>query len=688
MYSLMGKIYFLFFFFWTWAFSQGLFDLPVDTERYFSPRNGSGRQSFLLDHRILDRSDIESWELLLIKPTEEGLKIIRKFKGEDYPDREVLWKGDYFIPTKNGRRWVSKTYDGLYFYTIKANTSEGEVLQSPFSSVVVDRNPPIIIAKSPSIFSPNGDGRLDLLPISLDISSYGKHDVIDLLITDSSDNLIKKHSLKGGDFKRSRHEVKWDGQGDDGKLVDSGEYFVQVKARDLANNFYQGKKQAFELVTRVDSIDLEASKNFFSYQSNDISFIINHSSPEGWQYEVLTVKNNQERVVLNHTNRRFANSLAISPTRRLPTGTYQSTLRAFYRSGNAPVSKEVSFAIYDHNKPFISLKRNVDLFVISSDPGVVNEIQFSQLIKSSVKTTSKGRIRVWKRNRTLGETLFEINFKQELPPQWTWKGELNPGKAFPDLENKLVYQVVSRDKSGETVTARTRPFTVLADPSQLTISPERDSISTSRGNYQDRLVFLISMSKLTRSRIQRGRLIISQDEETIITYPLTANTKKIIFKPKSLRNELGEGTYNYSYTLSLNAGETLRGEGLFYIDNTPITISANISVTQTPESLDEQDLNSLVVDINARKSSKFQPGDTLTLSIYNNQSTSASGGSSSTLIWNEVFTNRLPPVVEWNGKTRGRQTLTEGIYTFKMATKDRAGNKWNRKFSFEIRSRQ
>ena len=698
------------------GFSNSLLDLPNDPKFYFSTK--TSKKKFLLYHRILDRKDLKSWEILLLKPNKENFKIVRRFQGFGYPSKKVRWDGRQIIRTNNKNLKI-KSYEGLYYYTIKAKTSSGEVIQSPFIACVLDNTAPSIVVKSLGVFSPNNDGRLDELLLSLDINDYSKNDFFVLDIFDSKNNLIKTYNLKAEDFKKNQYQILWNGSKKDGSSSPEGKYFVQTRSRDLAGNVYQGPKHPVGLIRQTGKVEIKPSADFFNYEDKDnfIALNINRSSDEYWEYDVFTLKNKKNRILLTHTNKSLVNYLEIFSKRFSTAGDYIGQLQSFYRSGNSPLSKKANFLIsnkfkvvdvidvvvvdkvidkvvdkvVDKKDNVFIVSRDVDAFVVGGKNPVVNKINFSMSSSSPEQMSFTGNI-LSRKNGRLGKAIFTTNFNASLPRNWTWKGEVNANRQL--YTGEYVYELTSENKLKKKIKTFSSPFKVFTAPAKVSISANRDTLTLNNNKLIDDLILSIDMDNITRTRLKQGYLEISQNTKTIKTYPIKKNTKKIVFQPSSLSEKPQDGIYSYSYALDLNAGETVRGGEEFYIDIMPIFISAKISTTAKPISLNKKDVNKLIIKIKHKNSSPFKKGDLLTFSVYNlnlnNQNVSLSNirsqkkfFTSDELIWREQF-QELPKVIKWDGKAPNNPSLQQGVYAISLETKDQSANSWSSNIFFKI----
>lgn len=683
------KTILVFCFICSFAFSSSLLNFPTDPDRYFSTK--SGRKSFLLYHRILDRPDLASWEILLLKPNQETFKIIRRYEGTGSSKR-VRWDGLY-TTISNQQEVQVQAYEGIYYYTIRASNTSGEMIQSPFSAVVLDNTPPVAVISCPTVFSPNNDGRMDKLLISIKILSFSRHDAVSIEILDDKNKLVKTYTIEVDKFERNRYELYWDGTDENGEVLPSGNYFVQAVGKDYVGNEHKGKIYPVEVISKLDTVEIKPTAGFFVYENADgfIDFNVNRSSGKYWEYEVFTFRGKKNQTFFTHTNKQLTNYVKIFPKFLLPQGDYKGTAQSFYRSGNFPIAKEINFSLFHSNYFFVVVDSDVDAFIVGGKKETIKEINFFQSFGGAGKNFSTGKVRSWG-NGELGEAVFTIEFDGILPPQWTWRGEISLDQKL--YTGEYVYELNSKNELGEKTKHISDPFQVIASPSKASVVIDKDGISPNGDGLFEEMFFSLDADEITKARIRGGHLNIYEKNKKIASYVLDSNTQEMVFPSKELSETLSDGFYEYYYKLSLNANETLEGEGNFFVNKSPVYVSSRVIVTEKPVSLNEQDMNEIIIRINRRRSSKFKQGDQLTVSVYrlnlSNKDASLAAIRKQErsfeiddLVWEQRF-GKLPSVIKWDGKTKGELSLVPGVYAIVLKTIDVVANKWNKHTYFRI----
>ena len=78
---------------------------------------------------------------------------------------------------------------------------------------------------TPNPFSPNGDGRFDVVEFSYALAKIGTPQRVRLRVFDLRGRELQELTLQQ---KSGSHTVTWDGRGEDGQLVPPGLYLFQV----------------------------------------------------------------------------------------------------------------------------------------------------------------------------------------------------------------------------------------------------------------------------------------------------------------------------------------------------------------------------------------------------------------------------------------------------------------------------
>jgi outer membrane protein OmpA-like peptidoglycan-associated protein len=167
---------------------------------------------------------LENWEVLITDSS--GKKVIKTISGSGTLPAYIEWD----LLDSKGRQLD----DGNYNIQLSAMYSSGNNPVSFSKRLIVDSTAPELgISHSPDTFSPDGDGENDYLTLKIRASDNTGFDRWEIKIFNESGILFKKFSGTGA----VPQELKWDGTGSGGELVESAsDYEIQFSAVDLAGN--------------------------------------------------------------------------------------------------------------------------------------------------------------------------------------------------------------------------------------------------------------------------------------------------------------------------------------------------------------------------------------------------------------------------------------------------------------------
>ncbi len=211
-------------------------DYPI-----FSP-NDDGLLDEITFYPILsDRNRIDTWDLIV--QIEKG-DTAKRFRGRRFIPKTVVWDG------KPQRGKMTELFpeglpSGYYTYFLKVIYRSGVNTYSFKRDLIIDNDPPKIeLSVEPVLFSPDGDGKDDLLLIRPQITDLTAIQYWKATIFSSAGTPFK--TFIGTDAPAE--EISWDGISDTGILVDSGEdYYIQIEATDEGFNKGISEKAPFSI---------------------------------------------------------------------------------------------------------------------------------------------------------------------------------------------------------------------------------------------------------------------------------------------------------------------------------------------------------------------------------------------------------------------------------------------------------
>lgn len=192
-------------------------------DKYFSYAKNDG-SSIRFFPSLSSMKGIERWELIITDSDDKDQ--MRVISGSGKIPAFIDWD----CLDSEGK----PLDDGFYFVKFSAWYASGNNPVSFSKKIIFDSTRPETgISHDPGLFSPDGDGENDYLTLNMKVEDDFGLAEWEINIFNESGILFKKFSGKGNAPK----ELKWDGTGDNGELVESAsEYDVQFSAVDLAGN--------------------------------------------------------------------------------------------------------------------------------------------------------------------------------------------------------------------------------------------------------------------------------------------------------------------------------------------------------------------------------------------------------------------------------------------------------------------
>jgi len=241
--------------------------VDIDTH-VFSP-NGDGMLDSLTFIPILsDRSRIDTWDLIV--QTEKG-DTAKRFRGRRYIPLQIVWDGK--PQGKLSAKYPSGLPSGRYAYFLKVIYRSGVNTYSFKKQLILDNDPPEIeLGLTPQLFSPDGDGKDDILVINPEITDLTSIKTWTATIYSAGGSAFKEFTGQG----MPAEEIFWDGISDTGILVDSGEdYYLVFEATDEGFNTGTSGEISFSidiLVVQTErGLKIRVSNIEFGFNTADLT---------------------------------------------------------------------------------------------------------------------------------------------------------------------------------------------------------------------------------------------------------------------------------------------------------------------------------------------------------------------------------------------------------------------------------
>lgn len=341
--------------------------------------------------------------------------------------------------------------DGIYSYVLSITDDYGNVGISEPRRVMVDNTPPAVtVSPEYRVFSPDGDGNRDDLPVlqsgSSEVRWVGR-------FLDAAGNVVRTYRWTDG----RPADFRWDGRDDGGAPAPDGVYRYRISARDLAGNDAEVTVGELRIDTAVRRIGIDLETPAFSPNDDGVQdemrFPVTVNPPEGvvnWRAEV---RDADGRVM-----RTMTGPAPMPPRIRfdgrddrgavIPEAVYTLLLSAFYENGGARFVESPPFRL-DVTPPDAFVRLRYDRFSPNGD-GVRDLLPATQEASGAaawlVTIADERGDPVWSRH------LEDVNATLE------WDGRDNRGE--PVADGNYTYVLSARDGAGNAFSSRPLLFTI------------------------------------------------------------------------------------------------------------------------------------------------------------------------------------------------------------------------------------
>jgi flagellar hook assembly protein FlgD len=228
----------------TIRFSLSTADTPVllSTDlRAFSPNNDGSRDNIAIIPQLRVSQGVSSWKLDILDATGD---IVRTFEGQNAVPGSITW---------NGRTAAGAVApDGAYSARIELRYAMGNQPAAVSRPFILDTEAPKAELSVPfTLFSPNGDGLKDFVPIN--VVTEG-NDEWRAEISDSRGSTVRSWNWTG-----SAPALVWDGTDEAGNNVPDGTYRFALSSTDEAGNSFRKAVDNLTVDARIPRAFLTSS---------------------------------------------------------------------------------------------------------------------------------------------------------------------------------------------------------------------------------------------------------------------------------------------------------------------------------------------------------------------------------------------------------------------------------------------
>lgn len=444
-------------------------NMTVDTA-YFSPNNDRIKDVVNFSLSIGVTSGIEKWSLVL---SDKSGKKVRTFSGADTIATSFVFDGKNDTGTLLDEGTYNAKLDVLY---INGNNPK---IEAP--NIILDLTPPSVkLTADNDVFSPNNDGKKDFVTVS---AAASEEDIWSgTIINTKSGDAVKTYLWKG----KPESKIIWGGKGDEGSLLEDGEYSMTVTSTDRAGNTFVTPALKLSINTEETPVLFSASQEAFSPNGDrvkdTITFAPQLKVTDGIDSYTMTIKTEAGKTVKTYTGKKTAPANTIWNGKQdngtaAPDGAYTAELNLLYINGNNPVAKTTGFII-DTVAPTVAASSEYTLFSPDDDT-LKDTIAIAQ--KTSNETLWEARI-VNKAGKIV-KSFFWKGQAQNI----TWDGKDDNGNRLPN--GTYVYTISSTDLAGNSAEDTVAGIEIDTTPTPIFITLEQEAFSPNNDKEKDNIDF-------------------------------------------------------------------------------------------------------------------------------------------------------------------------------------------------------
>ena len=637
-------------------------NIAISGSRYFSPNTGSELKNISFDVSIPapdgvtnKGAKLTNWSIAIVG--QDG-KEYRRFEGTDAAPSKMVFDGSKAslepAVVIKGNDKSDSIPDGTYQAVVTARYQNGyETAPMNSPAFVKDTNvPKATLSVSNTLFSPDGDGKLDTVTISQKVTKpeaswTGR-------ILDENKKVIKEFDLG----QNPADSVAWDGLDSNGMLASDGKYTYELVAIDQAGNKGKASSTPFSLDTSNTELLLSVTPTYFSpigkkntvvltpkaneksEGSKVISYTLEISGSDG--NVVRTIKADKSLpATITWNGYSDANELCAD-------GVYTAKLSTVAANENTAETSSQPFTI-DTVPPAVELQAPERMIFDST----INPFTIGST--SSTETKWTGSL-----VDSSGKTVRTYEWKENVPESLDWDGTDESGNAVPDGLYKFI--VSAEDEAGNATSVEMGGINLDTREAKAYVTASLSGFSPNGDKVKDEQLFNI------RASLQDGMdswefYVADKNGNPIRTWSGDASTplpQNITWDGKTDKGGTAEGEFTGNIKLSYTKGNKVAASTSPFICTTlpPIAVVKTAPEYFSPDNDGEND--DLSIQLSAESKAP--------LSSWSFVISEVDDKGREKPFWETSGKSAITPLILWDGRSSKNgdlvQSATDYPYTF------------------------
>ena len=461
---------------------------------YISPNNDGIYDTLEFPLSIKDSRYIEGFALVI---QNSAGKIVRRIANKDERPENAgflgffarLFSVEQGLDIPKSLRWDGTSDagevvpDGKYLFFVQAWDDNGNMGASDALGIEVDTKAPELELIAPEgldlIFSPDGDGNKDFLPVKI---SGSPEDNWSLTILTAGGREVRRFQWKNA----PPESLQWDGKDQEGVRTADGVYRLAITSTDRGGNTTSSGFENIIINTIPTPIGLSISSPFLSPGNEEaisqIEFGLDVPVTQGilnWTLHVLNATENEMNLFAgkgpppsSYVYRGTTSGGAI-----IPEDIYFARLKLHYANGARPEAESARFTV-DTTRPFGALTLESRIFSPNGD----NRKDILKIYQeSSEEDLWYGVIK-----SSAGVVVKSFEWIQRAEAQMEWDGYTDDGKLAED--GIYTYRLYSTDKAGNKGSSDVAQFSLDTEDTPVVLSAVSEVFSPNGDGVKETLI--------------------------------------------------------------------------------------------------------------------------------------------------------------------------------------------------------